>query len=102
MLAQELRLGSPDDVAENERDEDRVVELAHDRDEVRDEVERQGDVGDRETDKDSAPPGHTPVSEQAREEDEAVGDEPRERPDAPLAPRPRSGRGRGRHSRAGA
>ena len=44
MLAQELWAGVADDGAEGEGDDDRVVELAGDGDEVRDQVERHGKV----------------------------------------------------------
>ena len=48
VLAQEPRAGAAEQSSEHERDEDRVVELPHDRYEVRDEVEREGEVDERE------------------------------------------------------
>ena len=45
-LADELVAACPDEGAKDERDDDRVVELAGDGDGVRDEVERQCEVAD--------------------------------------------------------
>jgi hypothetical protein len=92
VLAQEPRAGTPKQSPEHQRDEDRVVELAGDRDEVRNEVERDREIDEREGRRELPPRRHTRVGEEALEENSAVGHEPGDHPDVPL-PRPDDERG---------
>ena len=79
MLLEQLDAGAAHDAAKDEGDDDRVVELAGDRDEVGDEVDRHEEVRDERAEEQLVPARHTPVREQALEEDHAVGNEPGER-----------------------
>jgi hypothetical protein len=85
VLAHEPRPGTPKQPPEHERDEDRVVELTGDRDEVRNEVEGDGEVDEREAGRDVPPPRDAPVGEEALEEDGAVGNGSGDHPDVPVA-----------------
>jgi hypothetical protein len=85
VLAQEPRAGTPKQPSEHERDEDGVVELPEDRDEVRHEVERDGEVYEGEAGDDLPARGDTGVAEQPLEEDRAVRNEPRDGANVPLA-----------------
>jgi hypothetical protein len=87
VLAQEPRAGTPKQPSEHERDEDGVVELPEDRDEVRDEVEGNGEVDESEAGDDLPARGDTGIAEEPLEQDDAVRDEPRDRANVPL-PRP--------------
>ena len=51
-----------DEVTEDERDDDRIIELSGHRDEVRDEVERQGDIGDKGDQQKLATPWHAGIA----------------------------------------
>ena len=79
MLGEEIRPAGPQKRAQDESDEDRVVELAGDRDEVGDEVERHREVGNQRVNEQAPPPGHARVAHEPAEEDDAVGDEAGER-----------------------
>jgi len=70
--------------ARDGRDEDGVVELPGDRDEVGDEVDRDGEVGDEREEEQFAAARHASIAEQPAKEDEAVGDEAGDR--ARVAP----------------
>src|SRR5205085_10516654 len=74
-LLDDLTTGTTREVGEGRRDEDRVVELSRDRDEVRHEVERYGEVDEQERECDLRPPRHARVAEEPAEQDDAVGDE---------------------------
>jgi hypothetical protein len=91
VLAHELRPGTPKQPPEHERDEDRVVELARDRDEVRHEVEGEGEVDERERRRDLPARRDPAVGEEALEEDGAVGNGAGDQPDVPGAPAERQG-----------
>ena len=64
-----------DEVAKDERDDDRIVELPGHRDEVRDEVEGQREVRDEGDQNQLATPWHARVACEARHEHDAVGNE---------------------------
>jgi hypothetical protein len=85
VLPHQPRPGAPEKPPEHERHEDRVVELARDRDEVRDQVERHGEVDEREPGRELPACWDTPVGQQPLEEDGAVGDGAGDHPDVPLA-----------------
>jgi hypothetical protein len=85
VLADEWLAAAAKEAAQNERDDDDVVELAGDRDEVGYEVKWKREVS-RECEQERLlPPRDAGVAEQAAAEDDAVGNEPGERPGA-LAP----------------
>ena len=74
-LTNEGLAACPDEVAQDERDDDRVVELARDGDEVRDEIERQREVSDERQKQELAPARGTRLACQPRDEHDAVRDE---------------------------
>lgn len=61
--------------AEHQRDHDQIVELADDRQEVGDEVDRREEVADRGRHQQLPPARDAPVPEQAFQQDDAIGDE---------------------------
>src|ERR671922_54627 len=77
----ELGADPADHSPQDEGDEDRVVELPGDGYEVGDHVERQRQVGDQRGDERLGPPRDARVTEEASEEDGAIGDEAGERAD---------------------
>jgi len=85
VLAEEPRPGTPKQPSENERDEDRVVELPGDRDEVRHQVERHREVHEGEHRRDLPLARHARIAQEALEEDGAVRHEPGDHPDVPLS-----------------
>ena len=64
-----------DEVAEDERDDDRIVELSGHRDEVRDEVEGQGEIADEGDQQQLATPWHAGIACEAHDWHDAVGNE---------------------------
>lgn len=76
---------TPHEAAQDERDEQRVVELTDDREEVGHEIERQREVADEPGERELPTARHPRIPQEPAEEDGAVGNEPRERP-KPLAP----------------
>jgi hypothetical protein len=74
-FAQHWLAARSDEVAEDECDDDRVVELAGHRNEVRDEVEGQAKVDDEGDQQQLAAPWHAGVAREARHEHDAVRDE---------------------------
>ena len=64
-----------DEVAEDECDDDRIVELPGHWDEVRDEVEGQGEIADEGDQQQLATPWYARIACEARHEHDAVGDE---------------------------
>lgn len=80
MLLHELPTAAAEDRAQDQGDEDRVVELARNGDEVGDEVERHGQVGDEPAQDQFVSPGKPAVARQSGEEERAVGHEACERP----------------------
>jgi len=68
-----------DDAAKNQRDEHRVVELSGNRNEVRDEVDRRGEVRDQRSDEQLLPARQSFVPKEARQQHDAVGNEARDR-----------------------
>jgi hypothetical protein len=85
VLPQEARAGALEEAPHNERHEDRVVELARDRDEVRDQVERHREINEREPRRQLPARRDAPVGKEPLEEDGAVGNEPSESADVPPA-----------------
>jgi hypothetical protein len=84
VLAYEPGPGTPEQPPEHQGDEDGVVELPRERDEVRDEVERHGEIDEREHARRLPAPGHARVREQPLEEDPAVRHETSDQPHVPL------------------
>jgi hypothetical protein len=78
MLAHEVVAASTEEAAEDEGDNKNVVELTHDRNEVRNEVEWKREITDEGPEEQLSAAGHAVVSQQAGDEDEAVRDKPRE------------------------
>jgi hypothetical protein len=74
VLAREVWAAGAQHAAQDERDDDGVVELAGDGDEVGDEVEWKREVADQRGEQELASAGDAFVAEQAAEDDEAVGD----------------------------
>jgi hypothetical protein len=79
VLADEWFAAAAKEAAENEGDDDGIVELARDRDEVGYEVKREREVGGKRDQQSLLPPRHARVAEQPATEDHAVGDESGER-----------------------
>jgi hypothetical protein len=75
------------EVAQDERDNDRVIELPRDRDEVRYEIEGQREITHESEQKQLMTPGDTLFAKKASNEDDAVRNERRKRPRI-LAPSP--------------
>jgi hypothetical protein len=92
VLTHEPRTGAAEESAQHERDDDRVVELPRHRDEVRHEVEREGEVDEREARRHLPPRGHARIREQALEQYGAVRDQLGDQPNVPL---PRADQKRG-------
>jgi hypothetical protein len=91
VLAYQPRPGAPDQPPEDECDEDRVIELAGDRDEVRHEVERDGQVDEREPGRELPARRDTPVGEEPLEEDGAMRHGAGDHPNVPVAGAERQG-----------
>jgi hypothetical protein len=91
VLAKQHRPRAPYEAAQHERDEDRVVELARDGDEVGHQVERHGEIDEREPGRELPPGRHPRIGEQPLEQHGAVRHEPGDHPDVPL-PRARGER----------
>ena len=75
MLPNEARARS-DEASEHERDEHGVVELAHDRHEVRDQIERHRQIRDERTYEELVSPRQPLVLQEPREQHDAIGHEP--------------------------
>lgn len=86
MLSDQATPGAPQHRAQHNEDEDRVVELARDGDEVRDEVKRECQVGDQPGQQELARPRDPVLSEQALEQNNAVGNEAGDRPSVGSPP----------------
>lgn len=80
VFAQKVGTTGPHDGAEDDSHEERVVELADDRNEVGNLIERHGEVGDQGDEQELAAAGDALVGEQPAEEHHEVGDKARERP----------------------
>jgi hypothetical protein len=65
----------PEDVPQDERGDDRIVQWSGDRDELRDEVDGRDQPHDRDAQQDLRPSGDPLIGEQASEQHEQVGDE---------------------------
>lgn len=75
-------------MTQDERDDDRVIELPGDRDEVGNEVERHREVAAEREQQQLSAPRNARIAGEARHEHDAVGNEPRKRPRvAPAAGR---------------
>ena len=70
------------EAAENEGDDDDIVELAGDRNEVGYQVERKREIPGQRNEQQLLASWHTGVAEEAAAEDDAIGDEAGERPSA--------------------
>jgi hypothetical protein len=86
VLTQELGAAGAQHGAHDKRDDDRVVELAGDREEVGHEIEQEREVADQCCEQQLAAVRDALVAEQAAKEHEAVGDETRQSARVPLAP----------------
>src|SRR5205085_4429595 len=81
-LADDRLTAAAEEAPQHERDDDDVVELPRDRDEVRHEVERQGEVADERDEQRLLPARDASVPEKAAAEDDTVGDEAGQHPRA--------------------
>ncbi len=79
MLLDQARAAAAQHVAQDERHQDRIVEVARDRDEVRHEVDRHGEVGHERREHDLLASRDAWVADEAPEEEQAVRDESRDR-----------------------
>jgi hypothetical protein len=84
VLAHEPRAGAAKEASQHQRDEDGVVQLARDRDEVRDQVERKGEIHEGERRRNLPAGRNTRIAEEPLEQDGAVRHEPRDHPNVPL------------------
>ena len=75
MLTHELLAAGAQKPTKDERDDQDIVELTGDGDEVGNEVEWEREVADKRGQEHLSAPGHPLVGQQARYEDDAVGDE---------------------------
>jgi hypothetical protein len=75
VLLDDLRTRAADDAAKHKRDKHGIVELACDRDEVRDEIEREQQVRDERDEQQLVATAYPVVGEQSPKEDDAVGNE---------------------------
>jgi len=80
MLVEHLPAAAAKDEAQHDRDENRVVELAGNRDEVGNHVDRQRQVSEQADERKLAGASHSIVAEEASKEDQTVGDEAGKRP----------------------
>ena len=80
MLIQQLSVPTADDRTQDERDDDRVVQLTGDRDEVRDQIDRHREVSDRDRDEQLSPTGQAPVAKEPPHQHDAIRHEPRQGP----------------------
>jgi hypothetical protein len=86
VLLDDVPAGAAEDAAKYERDEHGIVELACDRDEVRDEIEREQQVRDERGQQQLVTTAHPIVGEQPPEQHDAVRDEARNRACVGAAP----------------
>ena len=77
-LRNHLAPGLPRHVRDRDGHEDRIVELARERDEIRDEVEREREVWNQQRERDLGAPRNPWIPEKPLAEDNAVGDESRD------------------------
>jgi hypothetical protein len=84
VLPHEPRAGTPKQPSEDKRHQDRVVELARHRDEVRNEVEGHREVDEREPGCELPARGDARVAEEALEQDGAVWNGTGDHADVPL------------------
>src|SRR5512132_4217155 len=89
MFGYDSRSAPPEDVAQNQCRDDRIVERACDRDELRDQVERRDDPHDREPDQSLRPARDARVAQQTAEEYDEVRQERRELAGGRTSPRDR-------------
>ncbi len=82
MLAHELRAAAAQNGTQNDGHDDRVTELPGDRDEIRHEINRQDEIADEQGEQHLASPRDTRIVQQATHKDDAIRDEPRQRPSA--------------------
>src|SRR4051794_4795026 len=76
MLLDQLGPGGTDDPAQDERDEERIVELAGDGNEVRNQVERQQQIRDERREHELVTARHTRIAKEPSKEHDTVGYEP--------------------------
>lgn len=77
MLPDEIRAGTSEERPEDDCHDDRVVERAHDGDEVRNDIQREGQVGNQRSQEQLVAPRDPPVPYETGAEDCAIGDEGR-------------------------
>lgn len=75
VLIEQLRAAAAQDESQGQSDQDRVVKLAGDGDEVRDQVDRQHQVAEHQDKRQLADSRHAIVDEESPEEDETIGNE---------------------------
>jgi hypothetical protein len=80
VLAHQRLTAASDDVAQDQRHDNRVIELTGDRDEVGHEVDRDHEVRHEQRERQLAAAPDARVAQQAPDEHDAVGNETRERP----------------------
>src|SRR5215204_3713743 len=86
-LADQLGAAAADDQSQRQAEHDGVIELADAGQEVRNEIERQGQIAQNDEEDGSPCPGNALIPRQAADEHRAVGDETRQRPRVLAAPR---------------
>ncbi|HWM63423.1 MAG TPA: hypothetical protein VNP96_05470 [Solirubrobacterales bacterium] len=79
MLVDQLSAAAVQDKPKSQGDQDRVVKLARNRDEVRDQVDRQRQIAEHQDERELADSRHATVGKESPEEDEAIGNEARQR-----------------------
>jgi hypothetical protein len=78
MLLEERRLDALQEPAKDERYGEGVVHVADNGDEIRNEVEREGEIAGEHEQQRLRPAGHSSVSGEAAEQDGAIGNQSRE------------------------
>src|SRR5436309_9685740 len=71
-LPEQIRVTAPDEQAQRQAEDHRVVELAGHREKIRDEVEREGEVDEHEPENSPAATGDPPVASEAGDDDGTV------------------------------
>ena len=75
MLTQQVASTAPQNDAQRQDDSQQIVDMPSDGNEVRNEVNRKGEVSDERSEEQLVSPGYAAVAEQTPHEHDAVGDE---------------------------